>query len=116
VEGFLWENSEEVDEDGKKHMVRRPSAQLVAAVESIVPVVAPLMLKSGAAWAQKNFKPGPGGGSGGGGIGSLLGFIPKKYQGLAEMFLPQIQGLLGKFLGGVQGTGGAKGPPENPFM
>ena len=107
LQGMLWDESVEEAEDGTKVVTRKPSAQLVGAIQAIVPVVAPILMKEGAAWAKKNVKIGNpiGGESGEGGLGGLGGLIgtmlPKQYQKFAPILGP----ILERFLPGLAGGG-----------
>ena len=128
VDSFMWEESEEVQSDGVKRVVRKPSAQFAAMVQTIVPVIAPLIMQEGVKWAKTNIKfGGPGGAGGpgldlgglmggaGGGIGKMLG-LKGGLGKLADAFGPT---LIQKFLPSL-GGGAAKpaegGASTNPFL
>lgn len=108
IDQFVWVESEEEDKDGKKVKVRRPNPQLVAELQTIMPVIAPVIAKEMIEWGKKNIKLGglPGAG---GGVGldlanldpsALIGMLPKKIQPWAGLAMP----FLGKFLGGGGGV------------
>ena len=120
IDGFLWEESTEEGEDGVKRVVRKPSKAFLAQIETIVPVVAPILMKQGVEWAKKNVKIGnmaPGGAPGAGlDLGSVVGGLAQGGLGkalglkgtvgkLADTFGPAlIQRFAGGFLGGGAGA------------
>jgi hypothetical protein len=126
---LLWEDTiEEVD--GKKVTVRRPNPAVVAQIQALVPVLAPVLMKEAGTWAQKNLlKPGSGGSAGGAGGFDLANMDPtmltqalgmkKSQAGLVSLAMPLIQRFLGGALGGPKAaatTTTATVVPANPFM
>ena len=121
LQGMLWEESVEEAEDGTKVVTRKPSAQLVGAIQAVVPVVAPVLMKEGMEWAKKNIKLNPssiigaagGGGGGLGGLGALVGqMLPKQYQ----KFVPILGPILERFIPGLGGNPTAPGgTAPNPY-
>ena len=118
VNGFLWEEVQE-EKDGKPITIRKPSPQLIATIDAAIPALMPhVMAKVRESLSTLKLKTPDGKEVGALDPANLLGFVPKKYQGLAQLFLPQIQGMLGKFLGGASGpsAGGGGSLEANPFM
>jgi len=114
LQGMIWEESIEEAEDGTKVHVRKPSAQLVGAIQAVVPVVAPVLMKEGMQWAKANIKLNPssiigaaGGAEGGlGGLGAMIGqMLPKRY----EKFAPLLGPILERFVPGLGGSPTAPG-------
>jgi len=117
LDGMLWEDAEIVAEDGTKAIQRRPNSQVVAAIQALVPVIAPVLLAEGSKWAKENIKfkmpEGMMGGSEGGSpLAGIIGqFLPKKYQGIAGLIGPFLGRMLPGLGGGAPGApGGSTGP------
>lgn len=97
--------------DGSVKKQLKPTPQFQALLAQLTPMLIGQVVE----WAKANVKLQPGQAAGPGQIGpeAILTMIPKKFQGVAALFLPYIQ----KFLGGAKGVAGAEGGTAgNPFL
>lgn len=113
---MVWSETEEIDENGTKKLVRKPNPAFVAALEEIVPVVTPILIAKGKEQLQKMKFVGPDGAPAGG-LGALVGqMLPGKMKQFGPLLEPFIQRFLGGLGGQKPAQAGSHELPDNPFL